>query len=42
LRSSRFLVAPALDQHIQHDAVLVNGAPQVVLLVGDLEDDLAG
>ena len=30
------------NQHIEHDAMLVNGAPEIMLLAGDLEDDLAG
>ena len=38
----RLLVAPALDQNVQHDAVLIHGAPEIMLLAGDLEDDLAG
>src|SRR4051795_1991773 len=33
------LVAPALDHDIEHDAVLVDGAPEIMRLAGDLEDD---
>jgi hypothetical protein len=29
------LVAPALHQHVEHDAVLVDRPPQPVLLAGD-------
>jgi len=38
----RLGVAPALDQNVQHDAVLIDGAPEIVRLAGDPEDDLAG
>jgi hypothetical protein len=38
----RLLVAPALDQGIEHEAVLVDRAPQVVLLARDRHDHLAG
>ena len=34
------LVAPALDQHIQHQPVLIHGTPQPVLHPGDLDGDL--
>src|SRR5918997_3935580 len=34
------LITPALDQHVEDDAVLVDRAPQPVLLAGDLENDL--
>src|SRR3954447_57742 len=36
----RFLVAPALDQHVEHGAVLVDGAPQPVLRAGNPDLDL--
>ena len=36
----RLFVASALDQHIKHDAVLIHGAPEIVLLAGNLEHDL--
>ena len=45
LRSSRlaaFLFASALNQNIEHDAVLVDGAPETMLLAGDRHDHLAG
>jgi hypothetical protein len=35
----RLLVATTLNQHVEHDAVLVDGAPEIMLLTGDLEDD---
>ena len=36
------LVAPALDQHIEHDAVLVDGAPEIIgELLAKLEPPLA-
>src|SRR3954451_11917777 len=35
-----FLVAPALDQDIENEALLVNRAPEPVLLAGDGDDDL--
>jgi hypothetical protein len=38
----RLLVAPALDQDIKHDAVLIHSAPEIMLLAGNLEDDFAG
>src|SRR5215212_844344 len=34
------LITPALDQHIEYDAVLVHCAPQPVLLAGDFDGDL--
>src|SRR4051812_45312853 len=34
------LITPALDQHVEYDAVLVHRAPQPVLLAGDLQYDL--
>ena len=34
------LITPALDQHIEYDAVLVDRAPQPVLLAGDFDGDL--
>src|SRR5438270_11335906 len=34
------LVAPALDQNIENEAVLVDGTPEPVLLSGDADDDL--
>jgi hypothetical protein len=36
----RLLVAPALDQNIEHDAVPIHGAPKVMLPAGNLENDL--
>src|SRR3954462_9700218 len=33
-------VPPALDQNVEHDAVLVHRAPQPVLLAGDFDGDL--
>ena len=36
----RLFVASALDQHIQHDAVLIHSAPEIMLLAGDLEHHL--
>ena len=36
----RLLVAPALDQDIEHDAGLVNGSPQPMLHPGNSERDL--
>src|SRR3954465_9843375 len=36
----RLLVAPALDQDIENEALLVNRTPEPVLLAGDSEDDL--
>ena len=35
----RLLVAPALDQNVEHDAVLIHGTPEIMLLAGDLEHD---
>jgi MFS family permease len=32
-----FLFASALNQNIEHDAVLVDGAPEIMRLAGDLE-----
>src|SRR4051794_36396306 len=34
------LIAPALDQHVEYDAVLIDRAPEPVLLAGNFEDDL--
>ena len=34
------LVAPALDENIENEAVLVNGTPQPTLFPGDADDDL--
>src|SRR3954453_18563518 len=34
------LIAPALDQHVEHNAVLVYRTPQPVLLAGDFDGDL--
>jgi hypothetical protein len=34
------LVAPALDQDIENNALLVNRAPEPMLLAGDGDDDL--
>jgi hypothetical protein len=36
----RLLVAPALGQNIEHDAVPIHGAPKVMLPAGNLENDL--
>src|SRR5689334_8932240 len=36
----RLLVAPALDQHVEHHPVLVDRPPEIVGLAGDLEHDL--
>src|SRR3954447_2253554 len=36
----RFLVPPALDQHVEHGAVLVDGPPQPMLLAGNFDLDL--
>ena len=33
-------VPPALDQHVEYDAVLIDCAPQPVLLAGDFDGDL--
>src|SRR3954462_4869458 len=33
------LITPALDQHIEYDAVLVDRAPQPMLYPGDFDDD---
>src|SRR5437879_7555120 len=33
-------VTPALDEHVEHDAVLVHGSPQPVCRAGNLEHDL--
>jgi len=35
-----FLIAPALDQHVERGAVLVDGPPQPVLSAGDPDLDL--
>src|SRR4051812_45795208 len=35
-----FLVAPALDEDVEDKAVLVDGAPEPMLLAGDGDDDL--
>src|SRR5437868_13963978 len=40
LRSSRLLVAPALDQDVEHDAGLVDGSPKPMLYPGNFEHDL--
>src|SRR6185312_7648033 len=34
------LITPALDQYVEHDAVLVDRAPEPVLLAGDLHHNL--
>ena len=34
------LIAPALDQHVEHDAVLVHRTPQPVLLAGNFDGNL--
>jgi hypothetical protein len=34
------LVAPALDENIEIEAILVDGTPQPILLPGDADDDL--
>src|SRR5215203_3944961 len=34
------LITPALDQHVEHDAVLIDRTPQPVLLAGDLYRNL--
>src|SRR6266849_2476088 len=34
------LVAPALDENIENEAVLVDGTPEPMLLPGDADDDL--
>ena len=34
------LVAPALDENIENEAVLVDGTPEPVLRPGDADDDL--
>src|SRR5260221_10124751 len=34
------LVAPALDQNIQNEAVLVDGTPEPMLLAGNADGDL--
>src|SRR3954454_10616126 len=34
------LIASALDQHIEYDAVLVDRMPEPVLLTGDFDGDL--
>ena len=34
------LVAPALDENIENEAVLVDGTPQPMLFPGDADDDL--
>lgn len=33
----RLPVSPALDQNVEHDAVLIHGAPEIMRLAGDLE-----
>src|SRR3954471_3989067 len=33
------LIAPALDQHVEHDAVLVDRAPEPMLYPGDFDDN---
>jgi hypothetical protein len=35
-----FRITPALNQNVEHDAVLIDGAPQPVRRPGDLDDDL--
>jgi hypothetical protein len=35
-----FLVAPALDENIENEAVLVNGSPEPMLLPGEADDNL--
>ena len=35
-----FRITSALNQDVEHDAVLVDGAPQPVRRPGDLDDDL--
>jgi hypothetical protein len=35
------LVAPALDENIENEAVLVDGTPEPMLLRGEADDDLA-
>ena len=37
---SRFLVPPALHQDIEHEAISIHRAPEVMVLAGDGEDDL--
>jgi hypothetical protein len=34
-----FRITPALNQNVEHDAVLIDGAPQPVRRPGDLDDD---
>src|SRR6266404_8738102 len=34
------LVAPALDQNIENEAILVDGTPEPMLLPGEADDDL--
>ena len=36
-----FRITPALNQNVEHDAVLIDGAPQPVRRPGDLDDDLS-
>src|SRR4051812_29264852 len=33
------LITPALDQYVEHDAVLVDRAPEPMLYPGDFDDD---
>jgi hypothetical protein len=35
------LIAPALDENIENEAVLVDGTPEPMLLAGEADDDLA-
>ena len=35
----RLPVAPATDENVEHDAVLIHSAPQIMRLAGDLEHD---
>jgi hypothetical protein len=37
---SGLLVAPALDENIEHEAVLVDGTPEPMLLPGEADDHL--
>jgi hypothetical protein len=40
LQIGGLLVAPALDEDVENEALLVNRAPQPMLLPGDGDDDL--
>ena len=33
-------LAPTLRENVQHESVLIHGAPEIMRLAGDLEDDL--